>query len=329
MLDDQPASANDLEVRFVKPEDMGAICALFKKIFNEEMSVAHWQWKYKRPQSKAVVVYKDSQLQAHYGGVGTDIRLEGKDSTAIQITDLMVDPYARQGVRSRSPFYLSGKKFLESTVGFDNDYLLSYGFPSERAMGLSEKLGFFSPVGRMLEVQWEVFPGRTSFFEKTVLINKANFAEYAEKINGLWDKFQKLFRKKIICRKDADFFKWRYLEHPSKEYSLHMVLNRITGRPKGLLVFRNEKERVFLLDMLGCSLKLGKLIGHALAITRREKQSVLATWCSDTFKNEFLVSGAEQRELPILIPACTATSGPAPETQKNMWWFMPGDTDYL
>ena len=106
-------------------------------------------------------------------------------------------------------------------------------------------------------------------------------------------------------------------------------MNRITGRPKGLLVFRNEKERIFLLDMLGCSLKLGKLIGHALAITSREKHSVLATWCSDTFKNEFSVSGAEQRELPILIPACTATSGPAPETQKNMWWFMPGDTDYL
>jgi len=329
MLDNSSASTSDLEVRFVNPEDASHIRALFKKIFNEEMSEAHWHWKYQRPQSEAVVVYKEDQLLAHYGGVGTDIKLEGKDSTAMQITDLMVDPDARHGVRSRSPFYLSGKKFLESTVGFDNDYLLSYGFPSERAMGLSVKLGFFTPVGRMLEVKWEVSSCSTSFLEKTVLINKTNFDEYAVKINDLWGQFQKLFTEKIICRKDAEFFKWRYLEHPSKEYTILMILNRITGSPIGLLVCRAEKERVFLMDLLGSSLNLSKLIGHALAITTREKHSVLATWCSDTFKNEFSVSGAVQRELPVLIPACTATKGPSPETQKNMWWFMPGDTDYL
>lgn len=329
MLDDSSASTNDLIVRFVVPEDVGAFRVLFKKIFNEEMSEAHWHWKYQRPQSRAVGVFNDNRLLAHYGGVGTDIKLEGKDSTAMQITDLMVDPDARHGVRSRSPFYLSGKKFLECTVGFENDYLLSYGFPSDRAMGLSEQLGFFTPVGRMLEVNWQVSSFSTPFFEKTVFINKANFTEYADMINFLWDKFQKLFSENIVCKKDAEFFKWRYIEHPSKEYRLHMVLNRISGSPIGLLVYRIEKERVFLMDLLGSSLKFDKLIRHALAITKREKRSVLATWCSDTFKNEFSESGAKLLELPILIPACTATTGPAPETQKNKWWFMPGDTDYL
>ncbi|MEK9648838.1 MAG: GNAT family N-acetyltransferase, partial [Gammaproteobacteria bacterium] len=142
-----------LVVRFVEPRDAGAVRALFRKIFNEDMSQRHWEWKYLRPQSRAVVVYKDDALLAHYGGVGRDIILEGKKSTAMQIADLMVDPDVRHAVRSRSPFYLSGKMFLESTVGYDNDFLLAYGFPSDRAMGLSERIGFFAPVGRMMEVR--------------------------------------------------------------------------------------------------------------------------------------------------------------------------------
>ncbi len=59
----------------------------------------------------------------------------------MQIADLMVDPDVRHAVRSRSPFYLSGKMFLESTVGYDNDFLLAYGFPSDRAMGCLRGLG--------------------------------------------------------------------------------------------------------------------------------------------------------------------------------------------
>jgi len=65
------AEKSRLEVRPATPEDAENIRTLFQQIFNEEMSDRHWQWKYKRPPSRSIVVYRDGKLVAHYGGVGT------------------------------------------------------------------------------------------------------------------------------------------------------------------------------------------------------------------------------------------------------------------
>jgi len=322
-------SMEELVVRFAEPHDAGAVRALFRKIFNEEMSHRHWEWKYLRPESRAVVVYKDDSLLAHYGGVGTDIVLEGKKSKAMQIADLMVDPDARNAIRSRSPFYLSGKKFLESTVGYDNDFLLAYGFPSDRAMRLSERLGFFAPVGRMMEIQWDASKTKPSWFEKIVPVTKENFDEYSADLNSLWKSFQKLFKDKIICRKDAEFVRWRYLEHPSKGYNIHLIKNRISGKPSALLVLKFENSSVMLMDLVTRSFDLTKAITTAKCIASENKKSDLTTWCSDSFIDIFKTINARVREIPVVIPACIATPGPPVESQKMKWWFMPGDTDYL
>jgi len=321
--------SEDLVVRFAGPHDAGAVRALFKKIFNEEMSQRHWEWKYLRPQSRAVVVYKDDNLLAHYGGVGTDIILEGEKCRAMQIADLMVAPDARHAIRSRSPFYLSGKMFLENTVGYDNDFLLAYGFPSDRAMGLSEKLGLFAPVGRMMEIQWDASKEEPSWLEKIVPVTKENFDKYAAIINLLCTSFHELFKDRIICRRDADFVRWRYLEHPSKSYNVHLIHNRISGKPSALLVLKFENSGVLLMDLITRSLDLIKAINMARYITSDYGKFDLTTWCSDTFIDIFKTGNARVRKLPVIIPACTATPGPSAETQKMKWWFMPGDTDYL
>jgi len=327
--DDMSTDALDnLEVRFVEPGDIKAICDLFKKIFNEEMSEAHWHWKYDRSQSRAVVVYRGDELLAHYGGVGTGILLEGKQSTAMQITDLMVDPAVRHGVRARSPFYLAAEKFLHNTIGFEKPFLLGYGFPSERAMGLSENLGFFSPVGQMWEVEWEneKYPVNK---KNIVEITQENFSQYEKDINKLWGKFKKLFEDKTICIKNADYIRWRFMEHPSKNYSIYLIKGGILQSPKALLVLRHDKEQSMLMDVLGTTLELQKLIRFAQDISSVKNSGKLISWCSDAFKNTFELDKAKMKLMPIIIPACVAIPGPAPDTQKNKWWFMPGDTDYL
>ena len=336
--------SGELSVRFVRQSDVKYISELFRKVFGEEMTQAHWHWKYDRSQSRAVVVYRGDRLVAHYGGVGTDILLEGKASTAIQITDLMVDPDARHAVRSKSPFYLSAKKFLENYVGYDNPFLLGYGFPSERAMGLSETLGFFAPAGKMWECEWPAGRKSFSFADRLIALDADNFPGYEEKINQLWLQFSKQFANHIVCRKDAGYFKWRYLDHPSKNYSLYLVQGRLTGQPRALLVMRFEQhdsigngarrerrrnDKVMLMDFLGDTGDLAGAIDHARNITASKGGIRLQTWCSDTFCGVFSLKGARQKALPIVIPACTGSPGPAPQTQENKWWFMPGDTDYL
>ena len=322
-------NASALSVRVATSEDARAVCELFRKVFNEEMSLEHWRWKYDRNHSRGVVVYRDKKLVAHYGGVGSEIMLEGEKNTAIQITDLMVDPQERNAVRSNSPFYLSAKKFLGSFVGNENPFLLAYGFPSERAMVLSEKLGLFSNVGHMWEVQWDRISHEDTVKSKIISLDNNNFPHYEKKINSLWQKFSKLFSSNIICRKDADYFRWRFLEHPTKKYSINLVLNGLTRAPKALLVLQHDENKTMLMDLLGVSLGLEEIIGTAKAIAARQGSSNLITWCSDPFIDLFSVHSAQQKSLPIIIPANTGSDGPALETQKNKWWLMPGDTDYL
>lgn len=317
------------DIRPVEAADAAAICELFNKTFPDTMSLAHWRWKYEREQSRAIVVYKNGKLIAHYGGVGTDIRLEGKASTAIQVTDLMVDPEARHAVRSQSPFYLSARSFLDSYVGFGNPFFLGYGFPSERAMGLSEKLGLFAPVGAMVEMTWSVADAKQQSMPGIIKLDNNNFPAYAEKIDRLWHKFNSNFSGHFICRKDAGFFRWRYLDHPARTYGIYLVQGRFTRKPKYLLVLRHDKGKSMLMDFLGSTLDVQPVIALAKQIAGSLGNKTLVTWCSDGFRLTFAVEGAKEKPLPIAIPANIFSPGLSPERQKHKWWFMPGDTDYL
>ena len=66
---------------------------------------------------------------------------KGDPICAIQCGDSMVATSQRGTLSKKGPFYLSVTAFLEKYVGFDRPYLLSYGFPNERAMRLAERLG--------------------------------------------------------------------------------------------------------------------------------------------------------------------------------------------
>ena len=318
-----------LITRFATPEDAEGICALFKKVFREDMSIEHWRWKYDREHSHAVVVFRDDVLVAHYGGVGIDICYKGADRTAIQITDLMVDPDARQGVRSRSPFNLAAQKFLESLVGFDKPFLLAFGFPSVRAMGLSEKMGYFATAGTMVEIEWCRPESCEKGFSKVVELTSENFAAYASSINRLWSKGKGQLDESIICRKDSAYFKWRYLDHPSKKYSLYLVPGLFRRSAKAIFVMRHDDNKSMLMDLLCTWPVFVKTLSTAGNIALRQGNTSVTTWCADGFKMHFDVMGAKIRDLPITIPACTWTEGPDIEEQKGRWWFMPGDTDYL
>ena len=322
-------SASGFVVRIATKKDAPEVCNLFKKIFQQEMTAEHWCWKYGRPYSREIVVYRNKELVAHYGGVGSQVLLAGEKSTAIQITDLMVDPAERNTVRSGSPFYLSAKYFLESFVGYNNPFLLAYGFPSERAMGLSEKLSLFAPVGKMWEASWQVKATNNYLKGKIIELDKKNFSSVEKKINSLWEKTAQTLDKHYVCKKDADYFSWRYLNHPTKHYSLYLVENTITRKPKALIVLKQENGKCMLMDIVANLLDTELVIGRAINLCAEQQCPELSTWHSDIFAKLFSVYHSQQKELPIIIPANTCSKGPEPYTQINKWWFMPGDTDYL
>ena len=321
--------SGDFEVREATAADEAAIRDLFRTIFKHEMTREHWHWKYARDHSRAIVVYRGSQLVAHYGGVGLDMLAEGKACKAIQITDLMVDPSFRHAVRSKSPFYQSAKMFLERFVGFGKPFLYSFGFPSDRAMLLSEKLGLHVPVGCMWELTWPLATDDYVSGYKVVRLDSQNFAGMADKINHLWEQLKTGLGKHFTLVKNADFIRWRFIEHPAKNYEVYLLLGKLLHTPKGLIVLHRDQGNCRLMDLLSGLNNLKAMIGEAKRLAAVGGGKQLMTWSTDVFVDRFECGAPGSRKLPVIIPANSCSPGPSPEQQKNKWWLLPGDTDYL
>lgn len=326
----QAPDADQYEVREAGPADRDAIRTLFASIFPDEMPASLWDWKYNRPNSRAVVVLKEGAVVAHFGGIGMDMMLNGKPQTTVQITDLMVDPKVRNAVRRKSPFYLCSKAFLDTFAGFDKPFYLVYGFPSARAMVLLEKLHLAKTIGDMFEVQWSLEnerPGPKP--KKLVPLDATNFHQYAGAIDTLWEKFSQCFDRHFICRKDADYFRWRYLQHPVKKYALYLQTSGFFGRNKmRLLVLRLEGNKSMLMDVLDPAMDMEATITMAKKLSALENKKTLVTWCTDVFKPSFDIQSATFDRLPLALPANTCSPALSWEQQVNKWWLMPGDTDY-
>ena len=91
-------------------------------------------------------------------GMERRILFKGLPATAFQSGDSMVAREHRGTLSKRGPFFLSVAAFQDRYLGHGRPYLISYGFPNERAMRLAERLGMYTQIGRLFEIHWPAEP---------------------------------------------------------------------------------------------------------------------------------------------------------------------------
>ena len=316
-------------VRGLVPADAPAMRRLFAQIFNKDMSQAHWNWKYARPQSAALGVWRGDELVAHYGGMGLDIWYMGIPGSAVEICDVMVETSARQAVRKTSPFFLSTSAFLERYLGFDNPFMIGFGFPSDRHMALAAHLKLYAPVGKMAELTWELAaPPRVPLLLKIEAVTLASIAQQRAALDSLGEQQRDALPDRILIRKNAAFVEWRYLQHPDEPYEVLLVKHRLSGKAIGLCVLKVEAERVLWMDAVAPLQHLPALAQVARAAAWRLERRKLALWCSTPDVARFGAVASTQI-LDITTPTNIWTPGPLPEDLRDRWWLVAGDTDYL
>lgn len=302
---------------------------LFSKIFKKEMTQALWEWKYLRIKSVSFGVWRGNELVAHYGATNTHVWFNGKETRAVQICDVMVDPSVRKAARKQSPFFLATSAFIERYVGFEKTWPMGFGFPSDRHMNLAAHLQLYAPVGRIWELSWTLASRpRVPILLKTTRLDLENLARHRDALDLLGAQQRAGLSERIVIHKDAKSLEWRYLRHPQETYELVLVTHRLTNKPVGLCVLKLESERVLWMDVLGPPAHLPALAQVVRAATWRSERRTLALWCSEPDIGRF-GSVTNARALPITIPANIWTPGPAPEDLLNRWWLLAGDTDYL
>lgn len=322
------ATTQSYACRTLQAGDEALVCALFREVFGQDMSAALWQWKYAQPQGCATLVFDGERLVAHYGGMGRQVLWRGREVAAVQVTDVMVAPSERSAVRSGSPFYLAFTSFAQHYLGHGRPYPLAYGFPNRRVMKLAQLLRFYAPVGEMLELAW---PAQRHWLQHTynrVPVTRDNFAQRVALLDSAWQQLRQGFADHIVGVKSPGWLKWRYLDHPQRQYQVRLCRSRFTGAVTGVFVLRHDGQSCMLMDLIGAPEQMDTLLRLALAEAAALGSTRVVTWCPAAFSPLLAAQGRSQTTIGVSIPTNIWTPGATPAELQDQWWLLPGDTDF-
>lgn len=302
---------------------------LFERIFGQPMTASLWQWKYSQKMSRAIGVWREDRLIAHYGGMPRDILLAGQPEKAVQIGDVMVDPSERGTLAKKGPMFLMAAAFQEDYIGYGKRFLTAYGFPNKRAMQVAQHLKVYARVGKMMEISWQPASKRPLFQTRLELIsNESDFEQLAEQIDALWHNMASDLRAATVGVRNATYLHYRYLSHPHQDYQILLVKNRFDGQIRGLVVLRHDVFETEIMDVVAPLSELPLLIEHARRVSGIQGKERLFLCITENFISNFAVSGSNVSDPQIPIPTPIWSHAPAVETLYDRWWLTGGDMDF-
>jgi SAM-dependent methyltransferase len=315
------------KITSVTPQDKEAIRALFSEVFApEQMSDAHWEWKYGQERGLGIAAWHNGKMVAHYGAIIREIHYFGQPKLAIQIADVMVSAKERSRLTRRGAFFLTAATFPECYVGYGARTWLGYGFPTQRAMKIAEHLGLYAPVGKMIELRWASSTAKPYLWTRIRHLQPQQLEQNKLIINRLWKKMASCLQQALVGVRDWDYVQHRYLLHPHKQYELLLVSRRFSGQALGIVVIHRQDETCRIMDII-CDLKhLPEVIKQVRCMASGMKQVIV--WITENFVTAF-PKPVEQHDLDIQIPHSIWCQGVPPEDIEGHWWLMSGDTDFL
>lgn len=313
------------QVDNARPEHIDQIRELFKSVFKEDMSSANWEWKYGDGRGAGVVVRNDDEVVAYFGGTERRVLFKGDAVCSIQCGDSMVAESQRGTLSKKGPFYLSVTSFLGRYVGFDRPYLLSYGFPNERAMRLAERLGMYAEIGTMLEVSWS--PEASSQYRPI----EFDFESPAHQdiARQLWSGMAADFVDRSIGIRDLEYLRHRYRDHPALNYRLQLVYHGASETTLGLIVTRQHEGRLLLVDVVSAKKEFRDLLMYGRQLASELGCQDMHGWLTEVDSHLMTDTAAIIGEKPLRLPLGVYCEGLKPEEVQDSWFFMCGDSDFL
>lgn len=325
------ASPNDQPgIAAIGVDNRAALLRLFEAVFGSAMSEHWWHWKYGQNGSKGFGYWEAGELVAHCGIFPRRILVAGQPRLAWQLGDLMVAGATggRDLSRARSPFARVVRAALDQLAGPDNPDALAFGFPSDRAMRLGARLGYFATIDDWHEIEFDqADPARQALRVREVSMASP---QVQARIAGLWGKMLPGLGEHLVGERSADYWIWRYAHHPAHTYRLLAVQRRWWPAPFAFVVLRETAPGRWLwVDFVGSVSGFPLAALGAVAASRQlGGQSTFALGTTTVVKALGEVA-CTSRPTEIRIMANPASGAGFVERFAHRWWLMAGDTDYL
>jgi hypothetical protein len=311
-----------INVRLYRPGDETGIVKLFKNIFDREMSVEEWRWKYtgrgKGKVYSSVAVTETNEIVAHYGGIPHRMIYRGREVYGLAIGDVMVYPEFR-GLKLFKKIAV-----IVPAEAVKDGIILGYGFPNARAMTLPEKLGLYEKVEDVSEATKEVlFNNNLNRF--IYQISPLSFEDNG--IDALWKSVADEVKLAVI--RDRDYLRWRYQKHPFLQYELWGLKKRLGKKLQGLAVLRREGERLLLIDFVCPMALLHILFQKVENYTSSAAMKTLVLWLPEYLKEKLTVMGFAIRPAGTCIPRTTHEKTLTKDDIEGKFFYTMGDTDFM
>ncbi len=318
------------QITTVTTQDKETVRELFSEVFQpQQMTEAHWEWKYGQDRGLGIAAWRDGKMVAYYGSVMREIHYLGQSKFAAQITDVMVSAKERGVFTQRGAFFLTAATFLENYMGYGARTWLGYGFPTQQAMKIAQRLGLYAQVGKMIELRWQTTPGKSLIWTRIRHLQPEHSQQNQLIINKLWQKMASCLQTALVGVRDFPYVQHRYCSHPHRHYELLLVTKRFSGKALGIAIIQREEDICRMMDFIGDLKHIPEVIKQVRRMAGLWGMKQVIVWITANFLTAFPQQEAEQHDLQIPIPHNIWSQGVPPEEVDGHWWLMAGDTDFL
>lgn len=306
------------------PADWPRLNALFTQVFGHSLESSLADYKYEQGRGESLALTgNDGEILAHCGMIFRKLLVGGGAVPGVQFGDLMVAPHIR-GILSRQgqPFY----QVFSGALSRVNQILLKplvFGFPSDRATRLGERLGLVTKFEQVIELTWT--KSQSPLLAKVQLQTERRFRGV---VGALWVKMAKDFSTAVIGVRDAEYIDRRYFHHPVHQYHVYVMRSKWIKRPKGIFVLRRQGAKVELVDWIAPLGEAAAVIDQARSATAQLGGEHLTTWLAQSYSQRVMDTPLHSQQLNISVSLGGEISMEWFEKYKGKMWITPGDTDY-
>lgn len=323
----------DEQVTRVEPANAEAMRGLFHEVFGHPLSAEEWQWKYGDGRGQAVALVKGGRWLGHYGGLTRDVLDRGRPALACQVCDVIVHPDARTSLSRRGPLHKMTAAFLESQIGWGLRHRVGFGFPTDRAFGIAQRLGLYFAVDQMVCAGWPSAPGtpsRTGPLQVLAASDLVPGGAMAKDVDALWQSMAAALPTQVLGVRNAAWLLHRYVRHPRMQYEVLLLRSRWWRRPLGVVVLRRHEAHLEWVDAVA-----PPSVWPTLLQVVRERAAAsglvrVEAWITASQQHllDRLAPDVSWRSLAIDVPGNAHSPGPDIDDQRGRWLLMAGDTDF-
>lgn len=317
-----------LRIAAAPPGEEDRIRPLFQQVFKVDISPQMVRWKYAEGRGRSWGAWDtDGKLVVHCGVFYRQTLVGGSPRRIAQLGDLMASPQKPGGLtRSHSPFARLVRQLLAELPDATNPDALAFGFPSERAMRLGERLGVFTQIDQVYALTFAPLPGAWNGDRVDVLPRLGATATHL--VDRLWSEMASDLQDGLVGVRDAAYLNWRYFSHPAHGYTCLLVRSPWLRRPIGVLVVRGDGPERELMDLVAPLAAIPRLLQATRRWLGQTGGQTLQLWLASTYAKRFAPLAQSCKPLEFRIMANPL--GPAWVLEKfhQRWWLTSGDTDY-